>query len=311
MEQNTCTPTHCASKCVPECNKEQKCIMQTMTDCAECPTPRCINPSVLAKPSQIDQESSNNGRAALIGGIVGGFIGLGFLIGVAILFYVRWTKRRDKFAFMNSNVSIPQYNRVNYDIGNAMSVQSLGNRGMSTAIHTKRRSLIGHQRTVIVDTNESNEKEVKVDSNRVSSTHSKRASNRIQANRLSVPDTQYSNRSSNLSAVSSDDGQSEGRQSCASSVYSTAYSPKPNKQSIQAIQVVRAKPQLVRMDSVRSTKATHDESPKRYTVNYAEEDKDILVSEFPSIPSVNPFKDSQSEISAKSNEGEITVIWKQ
>ena len=65
-----------------------------MTTCGVCPTPKCVSRSALGLPNIDDSGSStNSSNAGLIGGLVGGLLGAGLIIGVLIYLFIR---RRNK-----------------------------------------------------------------------------------------------------------------------------------------------------------------------------------------------------------------------
>lgn len=65
-----------------------------MTTCGVCPTPKCVSRSTLGLPNIDDSgPSSNSSNAGLIGGLVGGLLGAGLIIGALIYLFIR---RRNK-----------------------------------------------------------------------------------------------------------------------------------------------------------------------------------------------------------------------
>ncbi|KAL9555028.1 hypothetical protein MBANPS3_002538 [Mucor bainieri] len=83
--------TDCSSTCYPSCSGNNVCAVGTMTTCGVCPVPKCVPRSTIGLPDIEDTSDSSGGssNAGLIGGLVGGILGAGLIVGVLIFLMVR------------------------------------------------------------------------------------------------------------------------------------------------------------------------------------------------------------------------------
>ncbi|KAI8144032.1 hypothetical protein BJV82DRAFT_74601 [Fennellomyces sp. T-0311] len=90
--QSDCRPDSCQARCDGGCKTNQVCTLGTMTECGSCPASKCVDRSVLGLPPQAsastaagsgesqDKAADNDSgggsdKGALIGGLVGGLVG--------------------------------------------------------------------------------------------------------------------------------------------------------------------------------------------------------------------------------------------
>ncbi|KAL7317597.1 hypothetical protein PS15m_003933 [Mucor circinelloides] len=82
--------TDCSSTCSPSCSGNNVCTVGTMTTCGVCPVPKCVPRSTIGLPDIVDStDSSSPSNAGLIGGLVGGILGAGLIVGVLIFLLIR------------------------------------------------------------------------------------------------------------------------------------------------------------------------------------------------------------------------------
>ncbi|CAO3677323.1 unnamed protein product [Rhizopus stolonifer] len=82
----------CAKNCSPSCSNGTICVVGTMTSQGVCPEPKCMSPEAIGLSS--NTTSKNSSSAGLIGGLVGGLVGGGALVfGVGFFFIHRKKKK--------------------------------------------------------------------------------------------------------------------------------------------------------------------------------------------------------------------------
>ncbi|KAF1803216.1 hypothetical protein V8B55DRAFT_1503560 [Mucor lusitanicus] len=82
--------TDCSSTCSPSCSGNNVCAVGTMTTCGVCPVPKCVPRSTIGLPDIEDTtDSGSSSNAGLIGGLVGGILGAGLIVGVLIFLMIR------------------------------------------------------------------------------------------------------------------------------------------------------------------------------------------------------------------------------
>ncbi|KAG2229123.1 hypothetical protein BDF21DRAFT_491489 [Thamnidium elegans] len=94
LAQN-CTPSNCSASCSPGCSIDNVCTLGTMLTCGVCPGSKCISRATLGLPPLPSPEANTKpGSGPLIGGIVGGIFGGGLLLcGVGYLIYRQRKKK--------------------------------------------------------------------------------------------------------------------------------------------------------------------------------------------------------------------------
>ncbi|CAO3595809.1 unnamed protein product [Absidia cylindrospora] len=92
-QSSSCKPVNCVAQCQPSCSGTDVCVLSTMSNCGQCPPSKCMSKSALGISSPSDNNSSNkttddsnkqqggDNNSSLIGGLVGGLVGGGLLIG--------------------------------------------------------------------------------------------------------------------------------------------------------------------------------------------------------------------------------------
>ncbi|KAI8643428.1 hypothetical protein BD408DRAFT_414895 [Parasitella parasitica] len=88
--------TNCSSVCSPSCSGNDVCTVGTMTTCGVCPVPKCVSRSTLGLPNIEDSQTakSSSSNAGLIGGLVGGLLSAGLIIGVLVCLFIRRRNKR-------------------------------------------------------------------------------------------------------------------------------------------------------------------------------------------------------------------------
>ena len=121
QKRNECQPSHCKPQCVPACSSSQRCILDVMKKCGECPVSQCVSLASLgistttATSNNGDMNGVNNGsinnnandtatsasstnagsndKTGLIAGLTTGLV-VGAVIVVAIAGLVYFKRRR-------------------------------------------------------------------------------------------------------------------------------------------------------------------------------------------------------------------------
>lgn len=108
-QSSSCNPSDCVAQCQPSCSETEVCVLSTMSSCGQCPASKCMDKSALgignnsSNNNSGGQNSENNGE--LIGGLVGGLVGGGLLIGAlafCVYRYRRTTKTSLPIAFQTT-----------------------------------------------------------------------------------------------------------------------------------------------------------------------------------------------------------------
>ncbi|ORZ02857.1 hypothetical protein BCR43DRAFT_25916 [Syncephalastrum racemosum] len=93
-----CTPSNCVAQCSPACSSDQVCVLGTMSSCGQCPASSCISKSLISGSSSSSKKNSNddNGsdKSSLIGGLVGGLLGAGLVISAAGYVGLKYRQRK-------------------------------------------------------------------------------------------------------------------------------------------------------------------------------------------------------------------------
>ncbi|GAA5801113.1 hypothetical protein EDC94DRAFT_543935 [Helicostylum pulchrum] len=94
LAQN-CTPLNCSASCSPGCSIDDVCTLGTMLTCGVCPDSKCISRIALGLPPLPSAEANTKPSSGpLIGGIVGGIFGGGLLLcGAGYLIYRQRKKK--------------------------------------------------------------------------------------------------------------------------------------------------------------------------------------------------------------------------
>ncbi|KAG2173340.1 hypothetical protein INT43_004714 [Umbelopsis isabellina] len=89
-----CVPANCVTSCNPACSSNMVCVVPSMSQCRVCPVPICVAPGAINAPTSSSGSSSGSSgsNAALLPGLIGGLIGL--LVLAAIAFSAIRYKRR-------------------------------------------------------------------------------------------------------------------------------------------------------------------------------------------------------------------------
>ncbi|KAF7723231.1 hypothetical protein EC973_002169 [Apophysomyces ossiformis] len=106
----SCMPSGCTAQCASHCSADEICVLGTMSQCGVCPASECISKSYLYPSGQNSDPNSNGdggSNAALIGGIVGGLVGSGFLLAVAGYVFFRYKKKKNTLPLAFCGKSMP------------------------------------------------------------------------------------------------------------------------------------------------------------------------------------------------------------
>lgn len=92
---------NCVALCEPTCNDEDVCMLTTMTLCKVCPPSVCMNRVSMGIPPLVESNTKSGSLTSggMIGGIVGGLLGLGLLVCLGVYLYIRRGKKKGKLPF--------------------------------------------------------------------------------------------------------------------------------------------------------------------------------------------------------------------
>ncbi|CAM0139929.1 unnamed protein product [Umbelopsis sp. WA50703] len=92
---NNCLPANCVNLCNPACSSNMICTVSIMSQCGVCPVPICVDPATINVPSSSSSgsSSSSSSNAALLPGLVGGLVAL-LVIAVIAFAAIRYKRRK-------------------------------------------------------------------------------------------------------------------------------------------------------------------------------------------------------------------------
>ncbi|KAI8141440.1 hypothetical protein BJV82DRAFT_176224 [Fennellomyces sp. T-0311] len=96
-----CQPKHCKPQCTPSCSSSERCILDVMKECGQCPVSQCVSLSALGVSStqvggssnEPQPSSSGGDRNGLIVGLTTGLV-LGAVVVVTIAGFVYFKRKR-------------------------------------------------------------------------------------------------------------------------------------------------------------------------------------------------------------------------
>ncbi|KAI8137607.1 hypothetical protein BJV82DRAFT_634506 [Fennellomyces sp. T-0311] len=264
----SCTPSGCVARCNPTCAAGQVCILGTMSTCGVCPASQCVSQSVLggssssaASPGASSEANGDNdngggsgggGKGSLIGGLVGGLLGAGVVLSAAGYVGFRYKRKKNTLPFAyHGKLSMSQQPQQppppatgEHEVSNVLF-------GHGTQTHrsqpsTRQQVMSGvipiayippQSRTASASTNQTIEEQQQQYDNAVAQSHP------VYKGRKSTEDNPFSDDHHSRNSVMTTDDE---RASIASSVQ-VATTPK----ATQAYQMMRAKPQIMRVNTVR------------------------------------------------------------
>lgn len=296
-------------------------MLRTMTQCGVCPPSVCLSRAAMGIPPLV-KESKPTNNSGMIGGIVGGLIGLGLVVALAVYLYIRRGKKKGQLPFAFTNRSgVSQDQQLHYQHASppptphpavvaALSHQQQRNsiemspKSPSLGLNTINTPLFNN-----VDTNQPDtlptppsvpqefEERIALQNKRISHilNNNPRLSQhqatfaQIQTNFDSGP----SQRHSTMTYTTDDDSEYEYEEKVTAS----------RQQAPTAIQVNRAKPQIMRVNSVRKSGngLNRSDSVRTIITPVAEDD---LADQFPQIPShriEDPFQDKKVDYNDNNN----------
>ncbi|KAG1175779.1 hypothetical protein G6F70_003879 [Rhizopus microsporus] len=265
-----------------------------MTSQGVCPDPKCMPPQVLGLPSSDNSNGSNNSsNAGLIGGLVGGLVGGGALLAIAGFLLIRYRRKKNKIPL-----------------------------GLKKAIvnnHSKRSITPRQEEEMQYNRNS------KVMSGVIPVAFVPPTASRAQSSILDLDDGRHASVSTFTSVASSqwqngnaenpfDDHHLSTRNSIMTQSYLGGVSRRTSTDSnleqprtatvVQATQVVRAKPQIMRVDTVKIQDGVTRSASFKKTLKPEKEDP-FDDKNKASSPSSKP---TDSVVSGPAD-GEITIFW--
>ncbi|CAO3699588.1 unnamed protein product [Rhizopus microsporus] len=241
-----------------------------MTSQGVCPDPKCMPPQVLGLPSSDNSNGSNNSsNAGLIGGLVGGLVGGGALLAIAGFLLIRYRRKKNKIPL-----------------------------GLKKAIvnnHSKRSITPRQEEEMQYNRNS------KVMSGVIPVAFVPPTASRAQSSILDLDDGRHASVSTFTSVASSQ--WQNGGVSRRTSTDSNLEQPR-TATVVQATQVVRAKPQIMRVDTVKIQDGVTRSASFKKTLKPEKEDP-FDDKNKASSPSSKP---TDSVVSGPAD-GEITIFW--
>ncbi|KAI9266264.1 hypothetical protein EDC94DRAFT_646907 [Helicostylum pulchrum] len=279
----TCSPTNCDLSCKPTCNDLDACIVKTMMGCGVCPKPACVPRKAIGAPPKQTITEIKSDNSGMIGGIVGGLLGLGIVVCAGVYLYIKRGKKKRKLPFTFTDGSanaasmmsqdqfhpnsppltphpgvvaaLSQHQRETHSqrdsqqhprkligLAELASMPSLPTTSRTNSFHTALSNNTNEQFTIISPTvPEEFEEKIALQNKRISHI----LNNNPRLSQLQPLPTYTSNRNSDLSYTTDDDSEYEFEHRPAVVLQ--------RKPTVQAVQVNRAKPQIMRVNSVRSS----------------------------------------------------------
>lgn len=256
-----------------------------MTECGICPINICVSPTVLKIPEETHspppspEKKTNN--APMIGGIVGGLLGVGIIVSVAFYLYIRKKRRRrGKLPFAFTDGSANATSMMSQDQFHLPSPPTTPHPGVIAALSQQQRELRNKQEdahikrklsgvselgtvshiaaTTTVHSNEGYsvtssvpeefEEKIALQNKRIS--HLLNHHPRLSLQLRQEPTYAENHRNSELSFTTDEESEYEIEDSPSTVATAVMVQRKP---TIQAVQVNRAKPQIMRVNSVRKS----------------------------------------------------------
>ncbi|KAG2213545.1 hypothetical protein INT47_009219 [Mucor saturninus] len=299
-------------------------MLRTMTQCGICPPSVCLNRAAMGIPPLVKEAKPASNNSGMIGGIVGGLVGLGLVVALAVYLYIRRGKKKGQLPFAFTNRSgMSQDQQLHYQQASppttphpgvvaALSHQHHNSLDMSPrsplppphALNTINTPLFNNTNTNGDDIStiapittttttvpQEFEERIALQNKRISHilNNNPRLSQhqatfaQIQTNFDSGP----SQRNSTMTYTTDDDSEYDYEEKIT--VASRQQAP------AAAVQVNRAKPQIMRVNSVRKSGIglNRSDSVRTIITPMAEDD---LANQFPQIPShriEDPFQDKK------------------
>ncbi|KAI8388404.1 uncharacterized protein BYT42DRAFT_559956 [Radiomyces spectabilis] len=94
--QNSCQPKNCRARCEPTCGPSERCVLDIIRVCGECPLSQCVNIQSLGMSvsQQRASASESKPKTALMAGLITGLVGMA-LVSATIVGFV-FIKRRKR-----------------------------------------------------------------------------------------------------------------------------------------------------------------------------------------------------------------------
>ncbi|GAA5805391.1 hypothetical protein HPULCUR_010907 [Helicostylum pulchrum] len=258
--------------------------IKTMMGCGVCPKPACVPRKAIGAPPKQTITEIKSDNSGMIGGIVGGLLGLGIVVCAGVYLYIKRGKKKRKLPFTFTDGSanaasmmsqdqfhpnsppltphpgvvaaLSQHQRETHSqrdsqqqhprkligLAELASMPSLPTTSRTNSFHTALSNNTNEQFTIISPTvPEEFEEKIALQNKRISHI----LNNNPRLSQLQPLPTYTSNRNSDLSYTTDDDSEYE-------------FEHRPvvvlqRKPTVQAVQVNRAKPQIMRVNSVRSS----------------------------------------------------------
>lgn len=238
-----------------------------MTECGVCPQAVCITTGVVNTPTAApSSSSSSNDTGAIIGGVVGGLVGLGIIVGIAVYCYLSKQKKVNgklPFAFTSANhmprvvqqekapaptphpaviaALAHQNDRLSQTYNNTTTNNNNNNR---QSVHS-----LDELNSTSVPEEDEFEKRIALQNKRISEILL--GNPRLSYSGLQPPQLQPKPRSSYY--TTDEESDMDDRKSVSTVDSGAVVRTATPQSSVAVVQVVRAKPQIMRVNSVRST----------------------------------------------------------
>lgn len=94
-----CRPSNCKAECTPTCSSSERCILNVMTECGQCPLSQCVNLSALGITSASNTSNNNDGsgsgpQVGLIAGLTTGLVAAALVVLTVAGFVYRRRRKR-------------------------------------------------------------------------------------------------------------------------------------------------------------------------------------------------------------------------
>ncbi|KAI8890828.1 hypothetical protein K501DRAFT_236555 [Backusella circina FSU 941] len=288
-QSSNCKPSNCATTCSPACSSNEVCVVNTMSSCGVCPDPKCM-PRQAVDPNASSSNSSNS-NSGLIGGLVGGLLGGGLLLGVGGYLLIRSRRKRARLP---------------------LAIQSKKNAPSNPAQEQSRQIMSGVIPVTFIPP----------DLSRPNSTATYPSENNTNSRYNSY--AAYSDASWRQSANPFSDDHSAAAASARNSV-ATQLTKDDRRDSMEsrvshvsqqqtatvATQMMRAKPQIVRVNTVKD--GLSRSGSKRVIRSQKEDDpfddKNQAKTDSLVVPSIRSNPQVTESMQSAPGDGEITIFW--
>ncbi|KAI7902402.1 uncharacterized protein BX663DRAFT_552325 [Cokeromyces recurvatus] len=258
-----------------------------MTTCGICPASRCMNRELLGLPplpstttdansTNVHNSSTENNTGTLVGGIIGGLVGIGIILGIIIYGYLQRSKKQSSRGKLLPFLAFSENNKKSQQQEQSITphpavIAALSHQRISVTNplpNTKIKSIVlsnstanGTHMTTTLNSNipEEFESRIAFQNKRISEilSNNPRLS---QLNSTTTTTTTTNTNNNNRNSIATTNENRNSSTFSVSTVDSSLHcqSIRENTPSVQVIQVTRAKPQIMRVNSVRTISETNN-----------------------------------------------------